>query len=82
MGLSPKQVAMALSINKANNPRFKYKEVFISLGDKWNGVFATEVSKEEALAYESEKELKKPLLQKHEELGSMKEAIISISRNS
>ena len=82
LGLSPKQVAMALSINKANNPRFKYKEVFISLGDKWNGVFATEVSKEEALAYESEKELKKPLLQKYEELGSMKEAIISISRNS
>ena len=75
LGLTPKAVSMALSINKNNNPKYRYKEVFVSLGDKWSGVFATEVSKEEAQAYESDKVLKKPLLEMAKDYGSMVEAI-------
>ena len=43
-----------LSINKANDPTRKYKEVFISLGGMLSKVYATEVSLEEYLAYTTE----------------------------
>ena len=43
-----------LSINKANDPTKKYKEVFISLGGILSRVYRTEVSLEEYLAYTTE----------------------------
>jgi hypothetical protein len=36
--------ALVLSINKANDPLKKYKEVFISLGGMLSKVYRTEVS--------------------------------------
>ena len=44
------------------NSRYNYKEVFISLGAKFSGVFATEVSPQEAIAYESALNKKKEFL--------------------
>ncbi|MNR44092.1 hypothetical protein D3C85_1627950 [compost metagenome] len=43
-----------LSVNKANDPQKKYKEVFISLGGMSSKVYRTEVSLEEYLAYTTE----------------------------
>ncbi|MBX2968240.1 MAG: TraG family conjugative transposon ATPase [Cyclobacteriaceae bacterium] len=54
LGLTEKEKALVLSINKANDPTRKYKEVFISLGGMMSKVYATEVSLEEYLAYTTE----------------------------
>lgn len=54
LGLTEKEKALVLSINKANDPTRKYKEVFISLGGMVSKVYATEVSLEEYLAYTTE----------------------------
>lgn len=54
LGLTEKEKALILSINKSNDPARKYKEVFISLGGVDSKVYATEVSLEEYLAYTTE----------------------------
>ncbi|MFT3981200.1 MAG: TraG family conjugative transposon ATPase [Ferruginibacter sp.] len=64
LGLTEKEKALILSINKANDPSKKYKEVFISLGGMLSRVYRTEVSLEEYLAYTTE-ESEKVKVQKH-----------------
>lgn len=54
LGLTEKEKALVLSINKSNDPKRKYKEVFISLAGVLSKVYATEVSLEEYLAYTTE----------------------------
>jgi conjugation system TraG family ATPase len=54
LGLTEKEKALVLSINKANDPLKRYKEVFISLGGMLSRVYRTEVSMEEYLAYTTE----------------------------
>lgn len=54
LGLTEKEKALVLSINKSNDPARKYKEVFISLGGVLSKVYATEVSLEEYLTYTTE----------------------------
>ena len=54
LGLTEKEKALVLSVNKANDPDKKYKEVFISLGSILSKVYRTEVSLEEYLAYTTE----------------------------
>jgi conjugation system TraG family ATPase len=54
LGLTEKEKALVLSINKSNDPLRKYKEVFISLGGVLSKVYRTEVSPEEYLAYTTE----------------------------
>lgn len=54
LGLTEKEKALVLSVNKANDPQLKYKEVFISLGGMLSKVYRTEVSYEEYLAYTTE----------------------------
>jgi len=54
LGLTEKEKALVLSVNKANDPDLKYKEVFISLGGILAKVYRTEVSLEEYLAYTTE----------------------------
>ena len=44
LGLTEKEKALVLSVNKANDPAKKYKEVFISLGGILSKVYRTEVS--------------------------------------
>lgn len=78
LGLTEKEKALVLSINKANDPTKKYKEVFISLGGILSKVYRTEVSKEEYLAYTTE-ETEKVKLQQHTEKmgGDMQKGIVS-----
>lgn len=53
LGLSDKERMQILSINKANDPNRKYKEVFIGLGPV-SKVYRTEVSPEEYYTYTTE----------------------------
>ena len=69
LGLTEKEKAMVLSINKANDPSRKYKEVFISLGGMLSKVYATEVSTEEYLAYTTEESEKVKVQQYAQKFG-------------
>ncbi|RYY71548.1 MAG: TraG family conjugative transposon ATPase [Chitinophagaceae bacterium] len=69
LGLTEKEKAMVLSINKANDPSKKYKEVFISLGGMLSKVYRTEVSLEEYLAYTTEETEKVALMKWTEKFG-------------
>ena len=69
LGLTEKEKAMVLSINKANDPSKKYKEVFISLGGMMSKVYRTEVSPEEYFAYTTEEKEKVKLQQFTERFG-------------
>ncbi|MET4546283.1 conjugation system TraG family ATPase [Pedobacter africanus] len=53
LGLTDKDKTLILSMNKANDPKLKYKEVFISLGGH-SKVYRTEVSLMEYLCYTTE----------------------------
>ncbi len=54
LALTEKEKSQVLSVNKANDPTKKYKEVFISLGGISSKVYRTEVSIEEYLVYTTE----------------------------
>ena len=82
LGLSPVERAMVGSIGKGIPPGAIYKEVFISLGGKRSGVYALEVSPEEALVYESDKVRKRPLLERSRECGSIINAVYYLTRDS
>lgn len=69
LGLTEKEKALVLSVNKANDPTKKYKEVFISLGGILSKVYRTEVSTEEYLAYTTEQTEKVKLQQYAEKFG-------------
>lgn len=74
LGLGPKEKDLILSMDRSNNPSYRYREVFI----KWNnrcGVYATEASPEEALAYESDKVRKRPVHELAARCGSLREAV-------
>lgn len=75
LGMTDIDRNLCLSVNRALNPKYRYKQVFISWGAKKRGVYNTEVSLEEALSYESEKVKKRPVLEKAQELGSIIEAV-------
>lgn len=80
LGLTEKEKALVLSINKANDPSKKYKEVFISLGGVLSKVYRTEVSPEEYLAYTTEEAEKVKLMQYAERFGGdMQKAIAAYS---
>lgn len=69
LGLTEKEKALVLSVNKANDPTKKYKEVFISLGGMLSKVYRTEVSLEEYLAYTTEQSEKVKLMEYAEKFG-------------
>jgi conjugation system TraG family ATPase len=69
LGLTDKEKAQVLSINMANNPSRKYKEVWIGLGGVQSAVYATEVSLEEYYTYTTEETEKLELFRLAEKLG-------------
>ena len=72
LGLTDHQRDVILSMNRIHREGLRYREVFIALGDKKYGVYATEVSPEEAVCYESNKEKKRPFLKLSEKVGPIK----------
>ena len=82
LGLTEKEKALVLSINKANDPTKKYKEVFISLGGVLSKVYRTEVSPEEYLAYTTEEKEKIKVQEAALKFGSIEKGIASITQQS
>ncbi|MCA1758621.1 MAG: TraG family conjugative transposon ATPase, partial [Bacteroidales bacterium] len=76
LGLTEKEKSQILSINLANHPRRKYKEVWIGLGGVQSAVYATEVSLEEYYTYTTEETEKLELFRLTEQLdGNIEQAI-------
>lgn len=75
LGLTEKEKSQILSMNKANDPKFKYKEVFISLGGQYSKVYRTEVSTSEYLAYTTEESEKLQVQQYALKYGSIQKGI-------
>ncbi len=69
LGLTDKQRDQILSINLANNPSRRYKEVWIGLGGTQSAVYATEVSFEEYYTYTTEETEKLELQRLTQQLG-------------
>ncbi|WP_207428912.1 TraG family conjugative transposon ATPase [Pedobacter sp. SYSU D00535] len=81
LGLTEKEKVQILSINKANDPQRKYKEVFISLGGQLSKVYRTEVSPEEYLAYTTEESEKLKVQQYTQKYGSIQKGIVALARD-
>jgi conjugation system TraG family ATPase len=79
VGLTEKDKALVLSLNKANDPNRKYKEVFIKLGSRHSKVYRTEVSLEEYLTYTTEESEKMKVQAYAARFGSMREGIIRLA---
>jgi conjugation system TraG family ATPase len=75
LGLTDKEKALVLSVNKANDPIRKYKEVFISLGGSLSRVYRTEVSLEEYYAYTTEETEKLKVAEYSRKFGSIQKGI-------
>jgi conjugation system TraG family ATPase len=79
LGLTEKEKTLILSVNKANDPSKKYKEVFISLGGILSRVYRTEVSPEEYLAYTTEEKEKVKVQEYAKRFGSMEKGISALA---
>ena len=76
LGLTDKEKSQVLSINLANHPGRKYKEVWVGLGGTQSAVYATEVSLEEYYTYTTEETEKMELFALSEKLGGNLELAI------
>lgn len=79
LGLTEKEKALVLSINKANDPAKKYKEVFISLGGMLSKVYRTEVSPEEYLTYTTEEKEKIKVMEYAKRYGNVEKGITTLA---
>lgn len=79
LGLTEKEKALILSVNKANDPTRKYKEVFISLGGMLSRVYRTEVSLEEYLSYTTEESEKIKVTSYTKKYGSIQKGITTLA---
>ncbi|RYY52429.1 MAG: TraG family conjugative transposon ATPase [Chitinophagaceae bacterium] len=75
LGLTDKEKAQVLSMNRANDPKRKYKEVFISLGGQYSKVYRTEVSPAEYFAYTTEESEKMMVQEYARKYGSVQKGI-------
>jgi len=81
LGLTEKEKALVLSMNRANDPARRYKEVFISLGNRLARVYRLEVSPEEHYAYTTEQSEKLKVDTATEKYGNREKGILSITQN-
>ncbi len=78
LGLTEKEKSLVLSMNKANDPLRRYKEVFISLGGILSRVYRTEVSPEEYYAYTTEETEKVKMQAYAKKYGSIQKGIAAL----
>lgn len=79
LGLTEKDKTLVLSLNKANDPNLRYKEVFIALGANHSRVYRVEVSLEEYLAFTTEERERVKVLDYAEKKGGMKNGIPALA---
>jgi len=80
LGLTDKEKAQVLSLNRANDPKRKYKEVFVSIGGQMSKVYRTEVSVEEYLCYTTEEREKVRVMEYARKYGSMQKGIAVLAQ--
>jgi hypothetical protein len=78
LGLTEKDKALILSMNKANDPKRKYKETTFILGSH-SKVYRTEVSLEEYLAYTTEESEKVKVQEYAKKYGSIQKGIAMLA---
>ena len=84
LGLTGKECSQILSINRANDPSRRYREVWIGLGGVQSAVYATETSTAEYLTYTTEEGEKLEVERMAAKTGSMEQAIrvLAAEKNS
>ena len=80
MGLGEHQKNLILSMGHNHNPAYFYTDVYIGMNNRY-GVYSVEASPQQALAFESDKVKKAPLLERAKELGSIRAAIAERTRD-
>lgn len=75
LGLSAKAKILQLSVNRANDPRYRYREVFIDQGGQVMKVYRVEISPSEYLTYTTEESEKLEVQRYAERYGSMEAGI-------
>jgi conjugation system TraG family ATPase len=78
LGITDKETALIMSMNRANDERYRYKEVFISLNGQLSRVYRTEVSREEYWTYTTESAEKAKVKAYKEKYGDIRKAITVI----
>jgi conjugation system TraG family ATPase len=81
LGLTEKEKSQILSMNRANDPKKKYKEVFISLGGQHSQVYRTEVSLEEYLAYTTEEKEKMQVQEYANRYGGVQKGVTALAQD-
>jgi len=79
LGLSEKDKSLVLSLNKANDPARRYKEVFIALGNSYSQVFRTQVSLEEYLCYTTEESEKLKVQAYASRFGNFRDGVMALA---
>lgn len=79
LGLTDKDKALILSVNKANDPKRKYKECAIILGTGHTKVYRVEVSLEEYYTYTTEEKEKVLVAEYVRKYGSMQKGIAALA---
>ena len=69
LGISEKQKAEILSLNKSPEPGRRYKELWVGLGSSYSKVYRLEVSRQEYFTYTSDQKEKLRVLQAVERFG-------------
>jgi conjugation system TraG family ATPase len=82
LGITDKETALIMSMNRANDQRYRYKEVFISLNGQLSKVYRTEVSPEEYWTYTTESAEKARVQRYTEQYGDIRKAIAAIAGES
>jgi len=75
LGMSDKAKSILLSVNRANDPAKKYREVFIDLGGQLMKVYRNELSPEEYYAYTTEATEKLQVMEYAAKYGGMEKGI-------
>ena len=78
LGLTDKERDQVLSLNQANDPHRRYKEVWIGLGGVQSAVYAVEVSNAEYLVYTTEQSEKMKVFTEAERLGGDLDAAVRL----
>jgi conjugation system TraG family ATPase len=82
LGITEKQKAEILSINKAHEPGSRYKDVWIGLGATHSTVYRLEVSSEEYYVYTSDQKEKMKVRESIRQWGSVRQGIRMLVANS
>jgi conjugation system TraG family ATPase len=79
LGLTAHDKTLALSLNRANDPARKYKEVFIGMANGPSSVYRVELSLEEYLVYTTEEKEKVMVRKYTADYGGIREGVAALA---